>query len=431
MIPGLAVSLCEMNSGMTLTYTLRKYLTNPAAITFVSSLNVLFNVLVGAVCLSLSDRIWTRCGRRTPFIIVSWLLVAVCLMLIPLVDNVVALIALIVVWLAAADVGTTYNTLQQEVIPPAQRGRAGAIGMLYGQGCWMLFTSVMIGRFDDRIQLGTVSVSGESTLYWSGALALLVGLVIIVVFVKERRPLNEPPHLPLSPTSFFRDIFGDKRLWPAYLLAFVRVFVTVGLGAVDVLLVTEQWGYTKQELGTNIAVGGIINLIIMLPIGWLADRFDRVKLYLAALVGALLLNALYYVAIQFFLPDRRPELLHMIIMGEALSICGLVAGILCSPLMYDYIPRDKLGVAGAGMGLVGNLTRMLLLNGAGLWVMGYSHLFCAPGTYDYLSGYLYIVFFNGLGCTLMYLFARRVWRGKAIAYGRLLADAPAPGTEIA
>ncbi|MBC7980151.1 MAG: hypothetical protein H7Y36_06270, partial [Armatimonadetes bacterium] len=54
-------------ASMSMTFTMRKFIDSPAIINSVSSLDVLFNLLIAAPCLYFSDRIWTKRGRRLPF----------------------------------------------------------------------------------------------------------------------------------------------------------------------------------------------------------------------------------------------------------------------------------------------------------------------------------------------------------------------------
>ena len=56
--------------GQALTFTIRKYSSNPQTISLV--LTVAGVVMLGPVISYLSDQVWTRAGRRRPFLIVAW-----------------------------------------------------------------------------------------------------------------------------------------------------------------------------------------------------------------------------------------------------------------------------------------------------------------------------------------------------------------------
>lgn len=415
---GQARVLALLASG-SMTFTMRKYVESPLVINSVSSLDVLFNLLVAAPCLYYSDRIWTRFGRRLPFVLASFLVLAVVLLLLPLAGSAVPMVILVVLWLVFWDVGSTYETLVMEIIPPAQRGRASAINAWMFNATIMLTTVVIAGRFDDVVHVDGFSFNGERLIYWWGAACLVFCLLFLVLFIRERPPAGPPPKdYGHGATAALRNLFAERTLWPVYLLAFSTILMQTGLGAIDPLLMTEQWGYSKQDMGTNVFVGGVINLTIIIPlVGLIADRIDRLKLFTIGVVGTLFFQIVYYVFIQFVLPDRRPTIGQMILFGQCLSAAGQFTSIALQPLIFDYIPRDKMGTAQAGLNFVRSITRLLTLNGIGIWVTAYSRWFLPEGTYDYFSGYLFMILMNGLGCLFLLHFILQVRRGKVKKLG--------------
>jgi len=416
-----------------MTFTMRKFIESPMVINSVSSLDVLFNLLVAAPCLYYSDRIWTRFGRRLPFVLVSFLVLAAVLVLLPLAGSAVPMVVLITLWLVFWDVGSTFDTLVMEIIPPEQRGRAAAIGAWFFNLIIMLNAVVISGRFDDVVRSAFGVLRGEALIYWWAAGCILFCALFLALFVRERRPPDPPP--PSRGGGWrgaFASLFAERTLWPVYLLVFSTVLMQTGLGAIDPLLTTEQWGYSKQDLGTNVFVGGLINLVVVIPlVGLLADRMDRLRMFSIGVVGVLLGQVAYYVFVQFLLPDRRPTIAHMILFGQFMSAIGQFSGIALQPLIFDYIPRDKMGTAQAGLNFVRSITRLLTLNGIGLWVTFYSRLFLPPGRYDYFSGYLFMILMNLLGCLFLGWFALQVRRGKILPLGRtgfhMIEDVPGGG----
>lgn len=416
---GQARILVLLASG-SMTFTMRKFIDSPMAINSISSLDVVFNLLVAAPCLYYSDRIWTRYGRRMPFVLVSFGVLAVVLLLIPLAGSAVPMVVLIVLWLIFWDVGSTYDTLVMEIIPPDQRGRAAAINAWFFNITLMLNAIVITGRFDDVVHLASGTLRGEQLIYWWGAACVMFCMIFLALFVRERKPLDPPlPSHGNGLKGAFVNLFAEKSLWPVYLLVFSTVLMQTGLGAIDPLLMTEQWGYSKQDMGTNIFVGGMINLLVVIPlVGLIADRMDRLKMFSIGVVGALLGQIAYYVFVQFVLPDRRPSIAQMILFGQFMSAVGQFSTIAMQPLIYDYIPRDKMGTAQAGLNFVRSITRLLTLNGIGLWVTMYSSIFLPEGRYDYFSGYLFMIVMNTLGLCILAYFAWQVRRGHIRPVGR-------------
>ncbi|MCX7002119.1 MAG: MFS transporter [bacterium] len=385
-----------------MTFTMRKVIASPMIINSVSSLDVLFNIIVAAPCLYISDRIWTRYGRRRPFVLAAWVVMITCLFLLPLVQHALPMGIIIVLWLIFWDVNSTFDMLYMEIIPPPQRARASAIGAWMFNGTIMLSAVVISGRFDDIVHSIGFTLNGEQLIYWFGAACLLLCFLFVALFVRERKPLEPPPPSHgRGLVGVVGNLFAEKSLWPVYLLAFSTILMQAGLGAIDPLLMTDQWGYSKQDMGTNVFVGGMINLVIIIPlVGLIAERMKLLTMFCLGVGGTLLCQILYYVFVQFILPDQRPSIAQ-----------GQFYGIAMMPLIFEYIPRDQMGTAQAGLNFVRSITRLLTLNGIGIWVTTYSRLFKPPGQYDYFSGYLFMILMNVIGCAFLVYFARQVKRG--------------------
>lgn len=397
-----------------MTFTMRKFIESPMIINSVSSLDVLFNILVAAPCLYYSDRIWTRFGRRLPFILISFIVLAIVLFLLPLAGSAVPMGILVVLYLIFWDVGSTFDTLIMEIIPPQQRGRAAAIGQWFFNAVIMINAIVITGRFDDVFHGAGFTIRGEQLIYWWGATCIVFCTIFLLLFVRERKPLTPPP--PDYGGGFIgamRSLFGEKTLWPVYLLVFSIILMQTGLGAIDPLLMTEQWGYSKQDMGTNIFVGGMINLLIIIPlVGIITDKMSRLTMFSIGVIGQLLFQIIYYVYVQFILPDQRPTIAQIILFGQCMSAISQFSQIAMMPLIYEFIPRDKMGTAQAGLNFVRSITRLLTLNGIGLWVTWYSKLFMPEGTYNYFSGYLFMILMGLIGCSILLYFAKQVKAGK-------------------
>lgn len=414
------VRILALFASGSMVFTMKKFIDSPLLINSISSLDVLFNLLVAAPCLYYSDRIWTKRGRRLPFVLASFIVLAVVLVLLPLAGNAWTMGLLVVLWMIFWDVGSTFEILIMEIIPPEQRVRASAISAWGFNLVIMLSGVVIAGRFDDVVHGPGFTLNGEQLIYWWGALCLIFCIIFLAFFVRELKP-NSPPPVDHGGgiKGALTSLFAEKTLWPVYLLAFSVVLMQTGLGAIDPLLMTEQWGYSKQDMGTNVFVGGMINLIIVIPIvGLIAEKIDRLKLFTIGVAASLILQIAYYVFVQFILPDRRPSIAQMILFGQMLSIAGQFSGIALNPLLFDYIPRDKMGTAQAGLNFVRSITRLLTLNGIGIWVTYYSKFFLPPGQYDYFSGYLFMILMNFVGCGFLVYFALQVRKGVVQPLGR-------------
>ena len=428
---GVALSVGHFAAG-SMIFTMRKFISSPMVLNSIGSLDVLFNILIAATVLYVSDRVWTRHGRRKIFIAPAWLLMACCLFFLPLVNSAWTVALVVVLWLVLIDASSGFTVLQMEIVPPEQRGRFMAMNQWFFQVFLMVWMVVAGGRFDDVVLQEGFKLSGERFINWLGAGALIVAAFCLWFFVHERPPLVPPP--PRDPDGplrgAWRSIFAERALWPVYLLIFSQTLLTAGLGYVEPLLFTEQWGYSKQDMGTNIFVGGVINLFFIPLVGWLVDKVDRMKMFAIGVVGSFVLMVAYYFFIVFWLPDQRPSIFHMIVFGQLSSMCAQFRVIAFTPLMFDFIPRDKMGASQAGVNFLSSITRLLTLNGAGMWVTVYSYYFSPPGTFNYLSGFQFIMVMQILGLAFLAYFAVQVRRGAIRPLGKMERAEPASMTTV-
>ncbi len=375
--------------GTAFTFSLRKFVDNPAVIATILSLTSLPVLIIAPIVNYSSDRIWTRWGRRKPFYIASNLFSAVTLVLMPVAPNLFSLTALYVLYYVGSGFGKTFFPLSQEIIPVSQRGRGSAIHTVMFQIGLLLYYSVMLGRFDDFYFDGPFTffgpLTGEQVVYGLCALATFLPTLLIALGIKElpipgAMPADlaakekEHPSFLQRIKTFFLEIF-DRQWAILYLLLFGSAVYGLGLGSLSGLLYTEQWGYSKQDMGTNVAIGTLIMLPMAGIFGYVADRFEKWKIYLVALGSALVFNIAYYLFVMFVLPDHRPALWQIILFGELTAICGIFASTVQWPLIFEYIPRHKMGTASAGMEMMGALFGMILSPVVGGWVFAYSYFF--------------------------------------------------------
>lgn len=414
--PWFGITFVEMMSGVILTLTLKIFIDHPGLIMSISSINTLFNILIAAAFLYISDHVWTRYGRRLPFIAAAYIPMILLFLFMPFIPNFWLLLIAVIVWQAVHDIGYAYEPLQQEIVPPHQRGRGGGIFYVSVQLVVMFYYTLVIGRFYE-VSYGPVTINGMQAAYWLGALFLFSMLLFFTGFVKELKPLETKSDRP-TPAGFIKAVFTQKHLWPVYSLAFAQMLFQVGLGAFMPLLF-KQWGYSPQEMGTNIAVGGLINIFIVAPIvGAIADRVDRLKIYIFGVTMAVIMKLVYIFFIQVYLPAPHiPTLGQVILLGEMIAVFGLMSGIVLQPLMFDYIPRDEMGTATAGIYAVKSLTKFLTLNGVGWWVVLYARIFLADGEYDYFCSYYFLFIMGLIGLAFIFNFRRLVKKGVLVKHG--------------
>jgi len=409
-------SFIEACSGAAITFTFWKFSHDPALLAFIGSINLAFNFLVAPLAAWQSDRIWTRWGRRIPFMLIGWSILILALIAMPLAPSLWILLAVVILYHAAVDIGFTgpLTPLYFEIVPKSQRGRAIVIKRLVTISAQVLFNLVLIGRFDDIYHLLVplsaaglrLTITGEEIIYWLAGVLVLVSIVMVLGCIRETRPATVRIE-PFSPARYCRSMADSRRHWPLLLLAFSSVALGACLGQLQPLLITQQFGYSKQALGNMFAIALVAEIVIALPLlGFLADRFNRLRIYQVTIAVAAIFPLLFWAFIKFIAPHQIPSPHQIVLFMVGHSLVRTVAMLTVEPLYFDYVHPNDMGQMYSGLLVVRGVGGVLVLNGVGWWVKLYSSFFPLGGSmrYDYTSAYLYIALFAviALGATLFY-----------------------------
>jgi len=379
-LPWISFTFNGQTMNVAFLFSLKKFVENPAGLTFILSLPTFLSLLTVPIVNFLSDRIWTRFGRRKPFVVGAWMGTATTLILMPLMPNFWALLAVFLVYNIFNDVGGGQGPMEplcQEIVPPHQRGRSTGLNQWLSNLTTMCFYFFALGRFDDVRFMAGVPIVGEKVIYWSAGLIVVTVFLFVTLGIKEMNQKSRFCGQRLTFKNFFGGVL-DRELWPIFMLVFSVVMLNSSLGSLGNLLYTDQWNYTKQEMGINVVIGGIINMFIIVFLAMIADKLNRMRAYQVLICAALAVKAAYFGYINYILPDHRPSLVELVVFGETLSIIGMLTGMVYTPLVYDYITRNKMGTYMAGAGILGRITSLITLNGIGLFVWGYAALFQPP-----------------------------------------------------
>ncbi|MFT3784197.1 MAG: MFS transporter [Nibricoccus sp.] len=361
-------------------FSLKKFIENPAAIGFILALPLYLAIIIAPLSSFLSDRIWTRFGRRKPFVAAAGTCMVLALVAMPLAPNFWTLVGAYILYYIGDGLNAPRDPLQQEIVPPNERGRATGAMTWYQNFASVVFYVSLFGRFDEVRYFVGFPLHGETVMYWSAALFLAVMLMLIVLGIKEVDQKSSLRGQRLSLRNFFGGLL-DRELWPVYLLVItyylLNIYVSFGpyLGA---LLYTDQWNYTKQEMGNNVAIGGGLNFFIIGFLALVADRLPRMKAFRTLICLSLAWSAFYFCYVNFILPDKHPSLIEIIVFGEVVSVITILIGIIYPPLTYDYVKRNKMGTFAAGAQIAQRATRIFALYGISLFVTVYSSFFQPP-----------------------------------------------------
>lgn len=363
------------------TFSLLKFVENPVGLGLILSLPPFLSMFIQPVVNFTADRIWTRWGRRKPFVVASWSGMIAAITVMPLMPNLWGLIACFTVYQIFSDLGGPMEQLKMEVVPPPQRGTSTAIANWFQNITYLTFNFVALGRFDDYQFVAGFPVTGEATIYWVAAMALGCMAMLIIFGIRETNPYSKLTGERFSLATFWRGI-SSHRLWPVYVLVTAYNICQVwgsGFGLVGQLLQIEEWKMTKQEMGINIAAGGAINFFLIAFVVFFAHKLDRMKWFLRLMLLQMGINVLYYIYLRHVLYDGKPAIVELVLFGETMCIVGIFIGVMYTPLVYDFISRNELGTFQAGQAITSRITSIILTNAVTVAIWFSSITFMPPG----------------------------------------------------
>jgi MFS family permease len=272
---------------------------------------VILQPIVGAI----SDRTWTRLGRRRPYVLAGGATMLAGLSLLAVTRDIAFFIAgLFLVVVANTMSGTAYQGLVPDRVPARQRGTAsGYMGFMTILGTIgsMAVASLLLSRGGQgRSQLAAIA-HGASIYYAVAAVVLVVGVTVTLLGVREtaRRP-ERHAHAAMHSSCLRQRL---HRLWVApwchanFTWVFLtRAFVMLGLALFMTYIeyyfvqVAHVAGFVQATaLNAILALLGAVASALVL--GIVSDRTRRVPI-VAVSTGCMALAALAFVVA----PGRIP-----------------------------------------------------------------------------------------------------------------------------
>ena len=390
-LPWAAMLFASAANTIVFALEIRKFTANPAAISTLLTVTGFMTMFAGPIVNWLSDRIWTRFGRRKIFYVPAVLGQATLILFVPFAPSLGWLAFIYLLQYLALSFKAPNEVLNQEIIPNHQRGRAAVFNKIYVQFGLFAYNIALIGRFDDILPNAPISrfvnsVNGEVLIFVVFALALLSVVFLIGLGVKEIKPkymrdMREELGGRITPWRIVRKLFIDvfsAEWWPLYLLALSQAMYGVKLGGMVALMYTDQWEYSTQILGFTQGIAQLVSIFVVMLVFPIADKFDKLKFYLICVWLGMIGKILWYAYVMLLVPDNRPSVMEILIIGEGINILGQLAGIISYPLVYEFIPLNKLGTASAGLGIFRGLMSMIIGPLMGVWLLYYSNIFM-PG----------------------------------------------------
>jgi MFS family permease len=311
----------------------------------------------------LSDRTWTRFGRRIPYALVGVPLATLVFFAIPSSpDYTVLLLLFFLRSLTISIAGVPLMSLIPDMVPAHRRGRTMAGFMIAGG-------------------LGAVAVQSAGKLFWESNFAYvfyLAGALTVVFaipplfFIREPRPRDEElaaarARSGLAMRAMLATLVRGDAI-SLYLISSTFRFLGIGIAVTYfTLFAFSDLGISVGDAALAMALaGGLLRMVLALPAGLVADRWNRKRLLMGASIGAAAVHLATAVAVS--------DLAGLYAVLAAGALVGTLEMTVSGPLFMDLMPSDRRGeLTGVSM-VLGNVFQAAgaLLGGAVFqWSGGY------------------------------------------------------------
>jgi hypothetical protein len=140
----------------------------------------------------------------------------------------------------------------------------------------------------------------------------------------------------------------------------------------------------------------------------------------------------FFIYLQFVAVDGVPPIILWMLFGQFTATMGALIGTAVAPMIFEYIPRSKLGTVLAGKSLLESVIKFGVANLGAWWIVWWSlHIHTPEHTkYDYSSLYLLQMLLYVPGIIAVAWFLKQILTGKIRPEGILEVE-PEAATETA
>ena len=267
---------------------------------------------------SLSDRINTRLGRRTPFILVGTALAAVLMLVLPLADSSVNLplfvVALGLLLIAMSTYRSPAVALMPDLTPKPLRSSANAVINLMGTvgGIFALLIIKMLPKVN--VETGTKDGS-YFTVFAIMAVFMALCALVLVLTVRERKLADAMPKEEEDEQSGSSGakLAPDVRRSLIFILFSVALWYIAynALSSAYSRYVLEIWNVSESSGANMMLVATVVATASYIPVGIISSKLGRKKVIL---FGVAIMTAAYLSG--FFLTSYSPVIyLVMAVIG--------------------------------------------------------------------------------------------------------------------
>jgi len=404
-----ALTYIERTSSDVIPLFISQFTESALLIYLVTALNPLFNIINQPYIGWKGDHIWTRFGRRRPFIIFGVPMTALFVILTPY----ASLTATPYVWAFFFifwyqffnDIAWgAYQPLFGEMIPVHQRGKVSGIQQVagaMGAFCCLAFGLGILMAKPDKIprifawlpepilslpeRLPTY-LKGYYGAFGLGGVVFILAMIALVALVRERKPETILPKGRFNLFGYYKELFGSKQYIVLVILMIVLNLISQLIGSVMQLFAKNTLGLTPAEAGAIISIDPLLALALAYPIGWLADKLSRRKIMVLSLSISIItcITALMATSSQWMYP-----LVGLWGVARTLQFVAFV------PLIVDYIEPGRMGTFIGGVAQARGIAVFLMFPVVG-WSIDFFRVNMEMGDQAYR-----VPFAMAIGCCLL------------------------------
>jgi MFS family permease len=303
----------------------------PSLALFIMTWDNLINVFIQPWVGARSDRTWNRFGRRKGWILLGLPLALLGFVFIPVAQSVLAIAVFILITnFGMALFRSPTIAWLGDLFKPGDRSKAnGIINLMGGLGGLLAFFA---GGY-------LFNAFGRSAPFLGGAVAMLVAMAVVLVYVKEPRQVTAegPAGDDTGVLDNLRALFGRREKSTLYVLLGILLWF-MAFNALETALSSFAVFSLGISPGTASIYAGSVTvsfIIFAVPAGLLANRLGRGRTIRAGLVGLTgLLLAAYFVI--------QGALTLILVLALAGAFWAMV-NVNSLPLVYDYGDERKIG----------------------------------------------------------------------------------------
>ncbi|MEK6992444.1 SLC45 family MFS transporter [Paenibacillus sp. FSL K6-1566] len=346
-------------------YFLERYISSVALIGFFMTIDNYFALFLQPWIGSRSDRTHTRFGRRMPYLLIGMPLGALFTAIIPFHNGLATLLLFMVLMnLAMSLYRSPTVSLMPDITEERRRTRAnGIINFMGGVGSILAFGA------------GSILYNAHPSLpFIAAAVVTLASLLILTVFIKERRdaPGYQAQTEAKSAVSFKKQL---NRTTALLLAAIFFWFVAYqGVETLFTLYGKNEMGLTESQASFSLTFFSLAFVLFAIPSGWLGSRFGKKRVISIGVLGLFIVFSLV------------PLIESLLVLRILLTVGGLFwacININSYPFVVSTGSEDSIGTRTGMYYLVSSLAAISSppLLGKLIDGMGYSILFyCAAGS---------------------------------------------------